>query len=71
MKDPIDKMNRTDLHKQPQVSKNAIATMRKGGDGSTKGLSKICQTLICRISDIVDYIPEGVPWGETRDARKP
>ena len=30
------KMNRTDLHKQARVSTNAISTMGKGGDVSTK-----------------------------------
>lgn len=37
------KMNRTDLHEQAHVSTNAIATMGKGGDVSTKVLDKICK----------------------------
>lgn len=61
------KMNRTDLHKQAHVSTNAIAAMGKGGDVSTKVLNKICQTLNCRISDIVDYIPEEVVQDESYD----
>lgn len=52
------KMNRTDLHKQARVSTNAIATMGKGGDVSTKVLDRICQTLNCQISDIVDRVPD-------------
>ena len=43
------KMNRTDLHEQANVSTNAIATMGKGGDVSTKVLD---------IHDIVDYVPD-------------
>lgn len=51
-------MNRTDLHEQAHVSTNAIATMGKGGDVSTKVLDKICKTLDCQIHDIVDYVPD-------------
>ena len=40
------KMNRTDLHEQAHVSTNAIATMGKGGDVSTKVLDKLGITLI-------------------------
>ena len=52
------KMNRTDLHEQAHVSTNAIATMGKGGNVSTKVLDKICKTLDCQIHDIVDYVPD-------------
>lgn len=52
------KMNRTDLHEQAHVSTNAIATMGKDGDVSTKVLDKICKTLDCQIHDIVDYVPD-------------
>ena len=52
------KMNRTDLHEQAHVSTNAIATMGKGGDVSTKVLNKICKTLDCQIHDIIDYVPD-------------
>ena len=52
------KMNRTELHEQAHVSTNAIATMGKGGDVSTKVLDKICKTLDCQIHDIVDYVPD-------------
>ena len=48
------KMNRTELHEQAHVSTNAIATMGKGGDVSTKVLVKICKTLDCQIHDIFD-----------------
>ena len=54
------KMNRTDLHEQAHVSTNAIATMGKDGDVSTKVLDKICKTLDCQIHDIVDYVPDDV-----------
>ena len=52
------KMNRTDLHEQAHVSTNAIATMGKDGDVSTKVLDKICKALDCQIHDIVDYVPD-------------
>lgn len=52
------KMNRTELHEQAHVSTNAIATMGKSGDVSTKVLDKICKTLDCQIHDIVDYVPD-------------
>lgn len=52
------KMNRTELHKQAHVSTNAIATMGKGGNVSTKVLDKICKTLNCNIEDIVDCVPD-------------
>lgn len=47
------KMNRTDLHEQAHVSTNAIATMGKGGDVSTKVLDKICKTLDCRSTTLL------------------
>lgn len=50
--------HRTDLHEQAHVSTNAIATMGKCGDVSTKVLDKICKTLDCQIHDIVDYVPD-------------
>lgn len=50
--------HRTDLHEQAHMSTNAIATMGKGGDVSTKVLDKICKTLDCQIHDIVDYVPD-------------
>lgn len=48
-------MNRTDLHEQAHVhvSTNAVATIGKGGDVSTKVLDKICKTLSCQIHDIL------------------
>ena len=52
------KMNRTDLHEQAHVSTNAIATMGKGGDVSTKVLDKIFKTHDCQIYDIVDYVSD-------------
>ena len=62
------KMNRTDLHKQARVSTNAIATMGKGGDVSTKVLDRICQVLNCQLSDIVDRVPDEVVQVEPFDA---
>ena len=52
------KMNRTDLHEQAHVSTNAIATMGKGGDVSTKVLDKICKTLDCGVDDILEFTDE-------------
>lgn len=62
------KMNRTELHRQAHVSTNAIATMGKGGDVSTKVLDKICQALNCQISDIVDRVPDEAAQVEACDA---
>ena len=52
------KMNRTDLHEQAHVSTNAIATMGKGGDVSTKVLDKICKTLDVDYGDIMEYVKD-------------
>lgn len=51
----IDKnMLKKDLQEKTGISSNAIAKMGKGGDVSTQVLRKICETLDCRLEDIVD-----------------
>ena len=47
------KMNRTDLHEQAHVSTNAIATMGKGGDVSTKILTRFARRLIARFTTLL------------------
>lgn len=43
-----------DLREMAGLSSNAIAKMGKGGDVSTQVLRKICETLDCKLEDIVD-----------------
>lgn len=47
-------MYKKDLQKAAGISSNAIAKMGKGGDVSTQVLRKICETLGCKIEDIVE-----------------
>ncbi len=51
-------MLKKDLQQAAGLSSNAIAKMGKGGDVSTQVLSKICKTLDCELSDIVDVIKD-------------
>jgi len=51
----IDKnMLKKDLQQMTGISSNAMAKMGKGGDVSTQILSKICDSLNCKLEDIVD-----------------
>lgn len=43
-----------DLIQMAGITTNAMAKMGKGGDVSTKVLSKICKALDCKIEDIVE-----------------
>lgn len=55
----IDKdMQKTDLRKAAGLTTNVIANMGKGKDVSTGTLRKICKTLDCDISDIVEYVKD-------------
>ena len=47
-------MMKKDLKEQAGLSSNAIAKMGKGGDVSTQVLRKICETLDCKIEDIIE-----------------
>ena len=51
----IDKhMKKKDLREAAGITPNTIAKMGKGGDVSTQVLRKICETLECKIEDIVE-----------------
>lgn len=47
-------LKKKDLRKMACLKTNVIAKMGKGGDVSTQVLRKICETLDCRIEDIVE-----------------
>lgn len=47
-------LKKKDLRKMACLTTNVIAKMGKGGDVSTQVLRKICETLDCRIEDIVE-----------------
>ena len=51
------KMNRTELKKASGVSFNVIAKMGKCETISMESLIKICTTLNCDVSDIMEIIP--------------
>lgn len=55
----IDKgMYKKDLRVAAKLSTNVIAKMGKGEDVSTEVLRKICHTLNCDITDIVEFIDD-------------
>jgi DNA-binding Xre family transcriptional regulator len=55
----IDKdMSKMDLQAAAHISTTTLSKLSKGENISTNMLSKICKTLKCNISDIVDYIPD-------------
>lgn len=49
------KMNRTELKDAAGISFNVLAKMGKNEFISMESLYKICSTLRCNISDIVDF----------------
>ena len=55
----IDKnLMKKDLIEMAGITTNAMAKMGKGGDVSTQVLSKICNTLDCKLEDIVELDSE-------------
>lgn len=55
----IDKnMNKQDLRKQSGVSAASIAKLGKGENITTDVLLKICETLNCRVEDILETIDD-------------
>lgn len=51
----IDKnINKSQLHSKAGVSKSTITKLAKGENVNTEILEKICLTLDCEISDIVE-----------------
>ncbi|MDG0889243.1 helix-turn-helix domain-containing protein [Paracholeplasma manati] len=56
----IDKgINKTELHKMTGISQSTIVKLTKGENVNTEVLARICQTLNCEISDIVELQKEG------------
>lgn len=55
----IDKgLNKHELHKITGLSQSTIAKLTKGENVNTDVLLKICKSLECDISDIVEVIQE-------------
>lgn len=56
----IDKdMTKTQLRKESGISTGALAKLGKNENVNTEILVKICNTLQCDISDIMELIEEG------------
>lgn len=52
------KMNRTDLKEKSEISTASLAKLGKNENLTTAVLLKICSTLDCNISDIMDVIDD-------------
>lgn len=51
-------INRTELRLKAGISTSALAHMGKDEPVTMDVLGKICETMNCRIEDIVEYVPE-------------
>jgi DNA (cytosine-5)-methyltransferase 1 len=49
------KMNRTDLKNAAGISFNVLAKMGKGEAVSMESMMKVCKTLNCDISDVMEF----------------
>lgn len=55
----VDKhMNKTDLLNNANLNSSTIADMGKNNYVSMSTLDKICNTLNCNISDVIQHIPD-------------
>ena len=55
----IDKnMNKTELRMASGITTTALAKLGRDENVNTEVLAKICQTLDCKIEDIMDFVPE-------------
>ena len=52
------KMTKESLRKQSELSSNTIAKLGKGQNVTTDVLLKICKTLECDVSDIMEIVEE-------------
>lgn len=52
------KMTKEALRKQSELSSNTIAKLGKGQNVTTDVLLKICKTLECDVSDIMEIVEE-------------
>ena len=51
-------MKKTDLRIQSGISTGALAKLGRNENVNTEVLAKICKTLNCDISDIMEMVPE-------------
>ena len=51
-------MSRTQLREQAGITTNAMAKMGKNRNVSTEVICKICKTLDCQITDILELVKE-------------
>lgn len=51
-------MSRTQLRMQAGITTNAMAKMGKNDNVSTEVLCKICKTLNCQLTDIMELVEE-------------
>ena len=55
----IDKnMNKTELRMASGITTTALAKLGRDENVNTEVLAKICQTLDCKIEDILELVPE-------------
>ena len=55
----IDKnMNKTELRMASGITTTALAKLGRDENVNTEVLAKICQTLDCKIEDIMEMVPE-------------
>ena len=55
----IDKnMNKTELRMASGITTTALAKLGRDENVNTEVLAKICQTLDCKIDDIMELVPE-------------
>ena len=55
----IDKnMNKTELRVASGITTTALAKLGRDENVNTEVLAKICQTLDCKIEDIMELVPE-------------
>ena len=55
----IDKnMNKTELRMAAGITTTALAKLGRDENVNTEVLAKICQTLDCKIEDIMELVPE-------------
>ncbi len=52
------KMNKTDLRLRTGMSQATLAKLSKGENVNTSIIERICETLGCEISEIVEFKPE-------------
>ena len=52
------KMNKTELRTASGITTTALAKLGRDENVNTEVLAKICQTLDCKIEDIMELVPE-------------